>query len=300
MNKSFTLIEILVVIVIIGILSAFILVGMSSITSSANIAKGKAFLNSMDNSLLLSRVSEWKLENSSGTDSWSGKTATLVNSPTLTPNCAQDSCYTFNGTSQYAWVADDPVFNFGSYMSAFVWVKGSDTAAIDYIFGQYDAGTNKMSWAIIYDSTYLGKLRINLSDDGTWTSGHRKAYVTTSANIIDGNWHLAGFTWNSGTFKLYVDGVEAAVTKYLDDAITILYNSDANLTIGCALNSGSPVQLFTGSIDDARLYNQAIPTSEIQQNYFVGINKLFNDNGIALNEFSQRLVELKSNIANNE
>jgi prepilin-type N-terminal cleavage/methylation domain-containing protein len=44
MNKSFTLIEILVVIVVIGVLSAFILVGMSSITSSANIAKSQAFL----------------------------------------------------------------------------------------------------------------------------------------------------------------------------------------------------------------------------------------------------------------
>ena len=294
MNKSFTLIEILVVIVVIGVLSAFILVGMSSITSSANIAKGKAFLNSMDNSLLLSRVSEWKLDNSSGTDSWSGKTATLVNSPTLTPNCAQDSCYTFNGSNQYAWIADDPVFNFGSYMSAFVWVKGSDTGANDAIFGHWDTSANKRSWLIYHDNSSSRKLIILLSDDGTFNSSHRR-YYTTSANIIDGNWHLAGFTWNSGTLKLYVDGVEAAVTKTYDDAITTLYNADINLMIGSYLDGGSLTGYLTGSIDDVRLYNQAIPTSEIQQNYFAGINKLLVKNNIESQEYSIRLNQLASN-----
>jgi len=57
MNKSFTLIEILVVIVVIGILSAFVLVGMSSITSSANIAKVQAFINSMDNAIIRKSIS---------------------------------------------------------------------------------------------------------------------------------------------------------------------------------------------------------------------------------------------------
>ncbi|MFA6374475.1 MAG: prepilin-type N-terminal cleavage/methylation domain-containing protein, partial [Candidatus Paceibacterota bacterium] len=40
MNKSFTLIEILVVIVIIGILSAFIIVSMAGVSDKATIAKG--------------------------------------------------------------------------------------------------------------------------------------------------------------------------------------------------------------------------------------------------------------------
>jgi len=73
MSNSFTLIEILVVIVIIGILSAFILVGMSSITNSANIAKGKAFADSTRNSLLGNLKAEIKLDEGTGQnigDSW--------------------------------------------------------------------------------------------------------------------------------------------------------------------------------------------------------------------------------------
>ncbi len=88
MSKSFTLIEILVVIVVIGVLSAFILVGMSSISSKANIAKSQVFINSIDNSLLTSRVAYWKLDEGAGTttsDSWGvslGTLGTIPNNPT--------------------------------------------------------------------------------------------------------------------------------------------------------------------------------------------------------------------------
>ena len=292
MNKSFTLIEILVVIVVIGVLSAFILVGMSSISSKANIAKGQAFINSMNNSLLISRVSQWKLDGNYN-DSWSGKTATPVNSPTATSSCAQDSCYTFNGSSsQYAWIADDnTVFNFGSYMSAFVWVKGA-AQADKYVFAQLDANTNWV-WGIAVDS--LGRLRALVASTGAVTP--RRDYTATSGIPFDNTWHLVGFTFNNGVFKLYIDGLEASVSKAQDDAVTTIYNnSTINLTIGSYLGAG----YFTGSIDDARLYNQPIPTSEIQENYYIGINKLYKNNGITLNEFNERIVELKSNISENE
>ena len=296
MNKSFTLIEILVVIVVIGVLSAFILVGMSSITSSANIAKGKAFLNSMDNSLLLSRVSEWKLDGN-GTDSWSGKTATLVNSPTANPSCAQDSCYTFNGSSQYAWIADDAVFNFGSYMSAFVWVKASPQNGLP-VFDHWDYGTvNQRSWTIStgYASPYNG-IKIILSDNGIADSSHRKDFDTTAV-AFDNNWHNIGFTWNNGTLLMYIDGKSVTYTSTGSLISNSLHNSTARLTMASYLSDGSPVSYSTGSIDDPRLYNQPIPTSEIQQTYFVGINKLFRNQGMGLNEFNDRLVELKFNLS---
>jgi prepilin-type N-terminal cleavage/methylation domain-containing protein len=253
LRKSFTLIEILVVIVVVGVLSAFILVGMSSITSSANIAKGKAFINSMDNSLLLSRVSEWKLDNSTGADSWSGKTATLVNSPTLTSNCAQDSCYTFNGSlSQYAWIDDDdgPLFNFGSYMSAFVWVKGGAQENMG-IFGQYNSTGDQRSWII---RTTQNRVYITISDNGTANTGHLDS--SNSVVALDDKWHQVGFTFNSGTISIYADGVSQSNTV----VETTLYNSNANVVIGAWSN---PISYFTGQIDDARLYNQPIPTSLI-------------------------------------
>ena len=293
MNKSFTLIEILVVIVVVGILSSFILVGMSSITNKANIAKSQAFLNSMDNSLLLSRVSEWKLDDSSGTDSWNGRTATLVNTPILTPNCPQGSCYTFNSSlSQYAWIADnDNYFNFQTQMSAFVWVKGNPQD--DKIFwGQYNTNSNQRAWAIQARNT--GHIRVGLNDNGISDAGHRKSYIGTSLIAFNNEWHLVGFTWNFGVLKLYVDGKEeTGINPYADDPITTIYNSSAHITISCSLTGITPENIFTGSLDDARLYNKPILTSEAQQNYYFGLSNLLINNGFVLKEYNQRLTQLK-------
>jgi prepilin-type N-terminal cleavage/methylation domain-containing protein len=289
MNKSFTLIEILVVIVVIGIISSFIIIGLSPVSDKAKIAKSQAFINSVDNSLLLSRVSNWKLDGN-GNDSWSGKTATLVNSPTLTSNCPQGSCYTFNGSTQYAWIADDPMFNFGSYMSAFVWVKGAEQDK--GIFQQTDGGINQRNWSLtILSNKYF---RVALSSDGLTTD---KDYRSSTV-FLDNIWHFVGFTWNSGTLKLYVDGTEVNVNKVTDNIITSIYNSTSNITVACYLSSGSPTAYFIGQIDDARLYNQPIPISQIQNNYFIGINKLYNKNEIVLDDFNKRAVELKNNLAN--
>jgi prepilin-type N-terminal cleavage/methylation domain-containing protein len=297
MNKSFTLIEILVVIVVIGILSAFILVGMSSIINSANVARSKAFLDSANNSLLLSRVSQWKLDGNYN-DSWGGKTATPVNSPTVDPSCAQDSCYAFNGSSQYAWIADDPVFNFGTKMSAFVWAKGVSGQNDKSVFAQYDYGSSRMSWLIDthWDSPMNKPIFVI---DSLGDSSARKLYASTAV-AFDNNWHLIGFTWNSGILKLYVDGNETGKTIYDDASFTTMHDSNANVTIGARLSSGSPTNYFAGSIDDARLYSQPIPTVQIQQNYYLGLNKLFENQKVTLEEYNQRITELKSNLANNE
>jgi len=53
-------------------------------------------------------------------------------------------------------------------------------------------------------------------------------------------------------------------------------------------------------LDDVKIYNEVIPAFQIQQNYFIGINKLLKNNGIVLGEYNKKLVELKNNLANNE
>jgi prepilin-type N-terminal cleavage/methylation domain-containing protein len=138
MNKSFTLIEILVVIVVIGILSSFILVSMNSITTNADFTKRKAFSNSIRNALLINLVSEWKLNEGSGqiaSDSWKENHGTLgstsgidVNDPTwkTSEECVSYDCLSFDGSFDYV--------NFGngegsspSSITVEAWFKSSGT-----------------------------------------------------------------------------------------------------------------------------------------------------------------------------
>jgi len=44
----------------------------------------------------------------------------------------------------------------------------------------------------------------------------------------------------------------------------------------------------------------ALSQTQIQNNYFVGLNNLYKNKGITLNEFNQRIVELKTNLVKNE
>lgn len=288
---AFTLIELLVVIAIIGILSGIILVSMSGSTESARIAKLRVFGNSVRDVLGANLVSEWKFDGD-GADTWSNKTLTLVNSPTSTSGCPQNSCYTLNGTTQYAYVADDALFNFGDKMSVFLWVKGGANKD-NNIISQYNSVGNQRGW-ILYPGVGDGTImRVYISADGTATAGQTRDYYGSQI-ILDNAWHLIGFTFNAGTLKLYRDGIEdTSVTKNKQDALTI-YNSTADIMIGA--QSGL-TGYFNGSIDEVRLYNAAIPTSQIRENYLAGIKQLLAKGGITQDEYNQRIASLRQNIS---
>ncbi|GMX58433.1 MAG: hypothetical protein MCSN_0870 [Candidatus Microsyncoccus archaeolyticus] len=306
MNKSFTLIEILVVIVVIGILSSFILVGMSSISESANIAKSKAFIDSLDNSLLLARVSEWKLDDTSGTsasDSWLTNTGTLTNFADTssgygdthdsgwmsTNNCISGTCLKFDGIDDYINCGNNGSLTISESFSFGLWVKLLSLPSADTTL--LIKGTSTPS----YDN-YL----IYLEDYGALAGyvGKSDASGSVSRNIGDINnskWHYAFFTFNSvNGFKGFLDGRQVGSTA--STGFTAYNDLSRNVYIGYRWGTIYPKVI----IDDVHIYNQALSTSQIEQNYFLGLNKLFKNNGITFNEFNERIVELKSNLANNE
>ena len=296
-EKSFTLIEILVVIVVIGILSSFILVGISSITEGARIAKIKAFANSLRNSLLTSIVFEWKLNNNTN-DSWNQNNGTIGGAPTPISDCVEDSCYRFNGSPDYMYIADnDTLFNFQTQMTAFLWVKGFVQQDSRGLFTQfnYGVGIAERAWAIRPCGVTNSKLEVIIDNFGDGLTA-RKSYKSFTS-ILDNRWHYVGFTWNSGTLNVYVDGVIENDVVY-NDSFTTIHNSNASISVGSFFASGSPAGFFVGDIDYASLYNKAISSSQIQGKYYSGINRLFKNQGITLNEFNQRIAGLKNSLVN--
>ncbi|MDD5098552.1 MAG: LamG domain-containing protein [Candidatus Pacebacteria bacterium] len=289
MNKSFTLIEILVVIVVIGVLSAFILVGMSSITSSANIAKGKAFLNSMDNSMLLGRVSQWKFDELStaihGTtpiiDSWNNNNGTLTTNDGSTEklriDCPSSRCIYFDGIDDFIFFGNNNNLSFNDQ---------TDWTASYWIY------PTKETWNVLSsNNTAYPYLMTHTNGSVCLRSSGGNYYSSNYGLIVLNKWqHLVvSCTGSSRILKIYINGEYKWSIGGLD-------NSQMRFNYLGIENGGSR---FRGSIDDVRVYNQAIPTSEIQQNYFVGLNDLYKNNRITLDEFNQRLVDLKTNLSKN-
>jgi prepilin-type N-terminal cleavage/methylation domain-containing protein len=287
MKKSFTLIEILVVIVVIGVLSAFILVGMSSISSKANIAKGQAFSNSLRNSLLINLVSEWKFEGpttvggvatvNDAKDSWRTDNASLIGGNPIvksSSDCVSGKCIYFDGSGDYVSINSGPVLN-NKPITISLWIKEPSSAT----YGTF----------IIGGTTYGGFLRDN-SGSYEWD-----LYDTSEHNIFTpipsyNQWHNVVGTYDGSIQKIYVDGVMKN-----SQSLSITPATTSNISFGACLFCG-PSQFTTGFLDEVVIYNIAVPTVVIEQNYYTGLSKLYKNNGITLNEFNLRLVELKSNL----
>jgi len=301
------LIEILVVIVIIGIISAFIIVSMAGVSEKATIAKGQAFANSLKNSLLLNLVSEWKFEGPTaidGTattddakDSWGSNNASSVSgNPAVKggTNCISGKCIYFDGSGDSFSIPDsstlDTIFGTENFTLE-AWIFSTLNVNYQGIINKRTSNYYSASPGGIFIESTGNNLQFVL---GTGNEGETSDLVSYSiANLHDRWLHVVGAAGN-GYLKLYVNGAlvgtPAAITKNPP-------TNDEPMTIGSFYTTN---RSFNGRIDGVRVYNNPMPTSLIKENYYSGLNKLFKNNGITLNEFNQRVAELKSNSADNE
>jgi hypothetical protein len=237
--------------------------------------------------------------NGNANDSWKGNNGTIGGSPTSITDCVEGSCYRFNGSTDYIYINDnDSVFNPLTEMTAFLWVKGSVQQDSRGLFTQfnYGVGINERAWAIRpYGTPSRLEIIIDHEGDGLTT---KKNYRSTSL-LLDNKWHYVGFTWNNGILNLYFDGIQENNILY-DDSFTTIKNSSSAISVGSFFASGTPAGFFNGDIDYPILFNKAISSSKIQEEYYFSLNKLFKDNKIVSVEYDQRIGELKNNLVSNE
>jgi large repetitive protein len=289
MNKSFTLIEILVVIVVIGVLSAFILVGMSSITSSANIAKSQSFANSMRNSLLMNLVSEWKLDGNAN-DSWGVNAGTW--SGTTAPNtvatyksaseCVNGQCLDFDGVDDTVSCGNNSSLNIANQITLLAWIRPDIVAAgtgQDVIVRPWSGDTRT------YEMRIYDVVRFYLNNDGT-VGGWKTVDSTTT--LQPSKWYLIAGTFNGTIMKIYINGEERGSATFT--AFTIYCPATPTSLVVGSLNSS---QYFNGLMDDIRIYNAAIPAYQIEQNYYSGLNNLIAKGSIDKEEYNNRLMAIK-------
>ncbi|MFA5432138.1 MAG: LamG-like jellyroll fold domain-containing protein [Candidatus Paceibacterota bacterium] len=303
-KQAFTLIELLVVIAIIGILSGLIVVSMSGVTQKANIAKAQVFSNSLRNSLMLDLISEWKLDQIIGSsapyttpDSWSGgNTGTLADTsgacsfngtlkcPQLvTFGCPSGNCLSFDGSNDYISITSSSLLNpeMGN-MTWGSWIKTVSAGDI-YIYSNYESSNDRVEFRSV-----SGKIRLLIRDEAFTT------YRDSASLINDNNWHYVVAVWKGigvSTIDIYIDGI-------LNNSLTYLLQevSNANIvplgTYDCIGSRGNLSQFFNGSIDDVRIYNVAISTSQIKEQYYSGLNSMLANGLITSKEYSLRLAEI--------
>ncbi len=135
------------------------------------------------------------------------------------------------------------------------------------LLGLADIGNNARQWYMTCSPITSGardRFMVHVSNDGTADVGHRKQYFTNSS-VFDSRWHMYSFTWRAGILDLQVDGASVAVTKSADDAITALYQSAADLEVGCSLNSGVKYRFLPCIAGEAWVFGRALALPELQR-----------------------------------
>ena len=291
LNKlAFTLIELLVVIAVIGILSGLIVVSMNGTTQKATIAKGQIFSSSLRNSLMSNLISEWKLDEIIGTvspyttpDSWSGGNegtlygtgGTQVLPQLQSSNCVSEKCFLFDGYDDNV-VFGNAVNLKSSQGTINYWLYPTDFTGGRGVFHIYEGANTDYLRNYINSS---GQIDLVIEDgDATYVN------LVSSALPLN-KWTNITWVQNGVSIKLYINGELSTLTGINSGSWWTNHLSVFTTKLGLAW------AYYKGSIDEIRVYDAAISSSQIKEQYYCSLNSLFMNGGITKEEYLSRINE---------
>jgi prepilin-type N-terminal cleavage/methylation domain-containing protein len=283
-NKSFTLLELLVVITIIGILSSIVVVSLSGSTDSASIAKGKAYSQQVQALLGSEAVGVWNFDEGEGTTvydiSGHGNDGTFYGGTHYVDSAIEGYALSFDGVEDYVNCGNDSSLNITDAITIATWVKPNSydihypifvRKMDNYRLGLQGIDDGQVFFRLILNGVVKDKGSVSIVPINEWT------YVV---GVYDGSY-----------MRIYIngqiDGTPSAQSGLID--ITI-----QPLIIGAYDTAGH--YCFDGLIDEVRIYAEALPSTEIQKQYVQGLEKLLANQAITQTEYDQRMEKFNQSL----
>jgi hypothetical protein len=200
-------------------------------------------------------IGHWKLDETSGTSASDSSPyshiGTLSGGMTFAGQSVAGKVgkgLNFNGTSHYVSIANTSALQLTNAMSISAWIKGGTWGSgttVNTILRKGDANPNNYQLSVAN-----GKLEALL--DGSDDYGYKG-----STALATGQWYHVAMTWDGSYVRLYVNGASDNTPAAKSAPI----GTDARaLYIGGRIGS---TDFFDGILDDVRLYNYALGSSEI-------------------------------------
>lgn len=238
---GFTIVELLIVIVVIGILAAITIVAYNGIQERARLASAQAFATQLKRQYLQNAKGYWALDECSGTSVGSQDESlahgTIVGTAiwsTDTPSGSGCSL-SLNGTTRVT----TPATLSASYYLKAAWVKFASCTGNNNIISSPDIGGTDAP-------LYAPSCRVRAGHhDGTTLNYSR---VMSPNTLVAGKWYHIAVEFDNGTYKLYEDGKVVATTS----GHLPLTPIEAGLNIGAHRTSSN----LTGLIDDVVVFTR--------------------------------------------
>ena len=158
----------------------------------------------------------------------------------------------FDSVNDYISVSDDSSLNLTDNFTISLWHKGSATVLGWDVLIAKEYWNNSEGWVIYRQST-----------GDVYFSTNSTARIIITDPFLDENWHNLAITIASGTATLYIDGIK------MSSATTPITQTTVPLHIGARHqnNGTSYTDPVRGFLDDVRIYNRALTTTEISSIY---------------------------------
>ncbi len=164
--------------------------------------------------------------------------------------------YEFDGNDDIIDIGSD--YDATESITVMTWIKPQrrqkDNAKI---VTQRNSADDSYVFALQYDSTEV-----------VFFQAHDSPVSTTTFNVTNSSWyHLAG-TYDGRVTRLFVNGV------LIDsDLVSPVYSTSTNpITIGARISGGTIDHEFNGTIDEVKIYNYSLTSTEVYDEYIAGFN----------------------------
>ena len=241
-KQGFTIVELLIVIVVIGILAAITIVAFNGVTEKARVAAAKSYASQVKHRDLGEAQGYWNFDECTGTSlaNTGGSASTNSDTVTGTTTFSNDTptgsgcSLSLNGSSSIA--ISSGLSN--TYYEKTLWFKTSSANSSMNFISDRTGGSQS--------AFYLSNGKVSGGHNGSWSD------VMSTNTYNDGKWHFASLEFkvngsgSDGTLILSVDGSVVA-SKTNATLMTTSPNLYGNAQSIGAFNSSS---YFVGLIDD--------------------------------------------------